>query len=83
MIGFTLRRLAQAVVVLLGLTVLVFVLEHIIPGNLARAILGPRASAGSDRRLRQGQRARPPCRLAVPDVPLPRPARQPRATPTA
>jgi peptide/nickel transport system permease protein len=29
------------------LTVLVFVLEHIIPGNLARAILGPRASAGA------------------------------------
>ena len=46
MIGYTLRRLAQAVIVLLGLTVLVFVLEHMIPGNLARAILGPRASAG-------------------------------------
>ncbi len=36
MIGYTLRRLVQAVVVLLGVTVLVFVLEHIIPGNLAR-----------------------------------------------
>jgi peptide/nickel transport system permease protein len=47
MIGFTLRRLVQAVVVLVGLTLLVFVLEHIIPGNLARAILGPRASAGA------------------------------------
>jgi len=46
MIGYTLRRIAQAVIVLLGLTVLVFVLEHIIPGNLARAILGSRASAG-------------------------------------
>ena len=46
MIGYTLRRLAQAVIVLLGLTVLVFVLEHMIPGSLARAILGPRASAG-------------------------------------
>ncbi|MGD0944950.1 MAG: ABC transporter permease [Acidimicrobiales bacterium] len=46
MIGYTLRRLCQAVIVLLGLTVLVFVLEHIIPGNLARAILGSRASAG-------------------------------------
>jgi peptide/nickel transport system permease protein len=34
------------VIVLLGLTVLVFVLEHMIPGSLARAILGPRASAG-------------------------------------
>ena len=47
MIGYALRRLCQAVIVLLGLTVLVFVLEHIIPGNLARAILGQRASAGA------------------------------------
>jgi peptide/nickel transport system permease protein len=46
MIGYTLRRIGQAVIVLVGLTVLVFVLEHIIPGNLARAILGSRASAG-------------------------------------
>lgn len=46
MIGYTLRRLAQAVIVLLGLTVLVFLLEHIIPGSLARAILGPRADPG-------------------------------------
>jgi peptide/nickel transport system permease protein len=38
--------MVQAAVVLVGLTVLVFVLEHIIPGNLARAILGSRASAG-------------------------------------
>jgi peptide/nickel transport system permease protein len=44
MIGYILRRLAQAVIVLLGLTVLVFVLEHMIPGSLGRAILGPRAS---------------------------------------
>jgi len=47
MIGYTLRRLVQAAVVLLGLTVLVFALEHMIPGNLARAILGPRASPGA------------------------------------
>jgi peptide/nickel transport system permease protein len=46
MIGYTLRRLVQAVIVLLGLTVLVFALEHMIPGSLARAILGPRASPG-------------------------------------
>jgi len=46
MVGYALRRMCQAVVVLLGLTVLVFVLEHIIPGNLARAILGSRATPG-------------------------------------
>ena len=44
MIGYTLRRLGQAVIVVLGVTVLVFLLEHLIPGSLARAILGPRAS---------------------------------------
>ena len=42
--GYLLRRVGQALVVLLGVTVLVFWLEHIIPGSLARAILGPRAS---------------------------------------
>lgn len=30
---------------MLGVTLMVFVLEHILPGNLAREILGPRASA--------------------------------------
>jgi len=44
MIGYTLRRLGQAAIVVLGVTVLVFLLEHLIPGSLARAILGPRAS---------------------------------------
>ena len=78
MIGYTLRRLVQAVVVLVGLTVLVFVLEHIIPGNLARAILGPRASPGAIAAFDRAERARPPGRVAVPDVPLPCPARQPR-----
>lgn len=43
MIGFMARRLLQAIVVVLGVTLLVFVLQHILPGNLARAILGPRA----------------------------------------
>lgn len=38
------RRAAQAVVVVLGVTAVTFLLEHLIPGSLARAILGPRAS---------------------------------------
>jgi peptide/nickel transport system permease protein len=38
------RRLGQAVVVVLGVTAGTFLLEHLIPGNLARAILGDRAS---------------------------------------
>jgi len=44
---FILRRLAQAVVVLLGVTLVVFVLERITPGSVAHAILGPRASRQS------------------------------------
>jgi len=41
---FLLRRLGQSVAVVLGVTVIVFALEHLTPGSLARAILGPRAS---------------------------------------
>jgi peptide/nickel transport system permease protein len=43
--GYLLRRVAQAVIVVLGVTAVTFILEHLIPGSLARAILGPRASA--------------------------------------
>ncbi len=39
-----LRRLGQAVIVVLGVTAVTFLLEHLIPGSLARAILGDRAS---------------------------------------
>jgi peptide/nickel transport system permease protein len=45
--GYIVRRIAQAVVVVLGVTVVTFGLEHLIPGNLARAIIGPRASRGT------------------------------------
>ena len=45
MAGYLLRRVAQAVIVVLGVTAVTFILEHLIPGSLARAILGSRASA--------------------------------------
>lgn len=44
MAGYLLRRIAQAVIVVLGVTAVTFILEHLIPGSLARAILGTRAS---------------------------------------
>ena len=44
MTSFLIRRIAQAVVVLLGVTLIVFLLERLTPGSLAHAILGPRAS---------------------------------------
>jgi peptide/nickel transport system permease protein len=42
--GFLLRRVGQAVVVLLLVSLIVFILLHLLPGGAARAILGPRAS---------------------------------------
>jgi peptide/nickel transport system permease protein len=43
--GYLLRRILQSVVVLLLVTILVFLLTHLIPGGEAREVLGPRASA--------------------------------------
>jgi peptide/nickel transport system permease protein len=42
--GFIIRRLGQAIVVTLGVTLIVFILLHALPGSLARDILGNRAS---------------------------------------
>jgi peptide/nickel transport system permease protein len=44
MTGYLIRRLLQAVVVVLLVTVIVFVLLHLLPGGPARAQLGPRAT---------------------------------------
>lgn len=44
MIAFTIRRLAQSVVVVVGVTIIVFVIIHLLPGSPARAILGARAT---------------------------------------
>src|SRR3984885_5028623 len=40
MISYIIRRLGQAVIVILGVTCLVFILRHLLPGSIARAILG-------------------------------------------
>jgi peptide/nickel transport system permease protein len=45
MTGFLLRRVLQAIVVVLLVTIIVFVLLHQLPGGAARAQLGPRATA--------------------------------------
>lgn len=44
MTGYIFRRLLQAIVVVLGVTMIAFGLEHLIPGGIARAILGTRAT---------------------------------------
>lgn len=45
MAGFVVRRIGQAVVVVLGVTLIVFILEQLVPGDVARSVLGPRATA--------------------------------------
>ena len=46
MIGFIIRRIGQAVIVIAGVTVIVFILRHLLPGSIARAIIGLRATPG-------------------------------------
>src|SRR5437588_9239519 len=43
MTGHIIRRLGQALIVTLGVTLITFILLHALPGSLARDILGPRA----------------------------------------
>ncbi len=47
MTGFITRRLLQSVVVVLLVTVIVFILLHLLPGGPARAQLGPRATSAA------------------------------------
>jgi peptide/nickel transport system permease protein len=42
--GYIIRRLGQAIVVTLGVTMITFALLHLLPGNLARDVLGARAT---------------------------------------
>lgn len=44
MTGFIIRRMLQSIVVVLLVTVIVFILLHLLPGGPARAQLGPRAT---------------------------------------
>ena len=44
MTGYIIRRLLQAVVVVMGVTLVTFVMLHLIPGGIARGVLGPRAT---------------------------------------
>jgi peptide/nickel transport system permease protein len=44
MIGFLLRRLVQAIIVILGVSLIVFILARLVPGGEARAVLQTRAT---------------------------------------
>ncbi|MEI8403877.1 MAG: ABC transporter permease [Actinomycetes bacterium] len=45
MLGYIVRRTLQAIVVILGVTLIVFLLGQLIPGGQARAALGPKATS--------------------------------------
>jgi peptide/nickel transport system permease protein len=47
MFGYILRRIGQAIIVLLGVALIVFILRDLLPGSPARAILGPRAGSSA------------------------------------
>ncbi len=51
MIGYMIRRVGQAIVVLIGVTVITFILLHLLPGSPVRAILGTRASPQTIKQL--------------------------------
>ena len=53
MIGFIIRRLGQAVVVTIGVTMITFALLHALPGSLARDILGTRATSQAIQQFNQ------------------------------
>lgn len=53
MIAWILRRLAETVPVLLGITLVAFAFLHALPGEPARTMLGPRASAAQVEQVRR------------------------------
>ncbi len=44
MIAFLVKRVGQSAIVLIGVSIIAFILEHLLPGGPAKAILGGRAS---------------------------------------
>ncbi len=51
MIGYLIRRLFQAIIVVIGVTIITFILLHLLPGNPIRAILGTHASLQAVKQL--------------------------------
>lgn len=47
------KRLAWAIVVLLGLSFIIFIISHVVPGDVARLALGPRAAESVVERYRE------------------------------
>ena len=54
MTRYLVYRLLHSLVVVIGVTIIVFLLLHHLPGGPARAILGRQGDPGGDRRVQQG-----------------------------
>ena len=65
MTGYILKRLLAAIPVILGITVIAFLIMSLIPGDPALAILGSFANARERRAAEPQPRARPDPRRAV------------------
>jgi peptide/nickel transport system permease protein len=53
MVAYAARRLMQMAPVVIGMTLLVFLMIHLVPGDPARSMLGPRAPEAAVQQLRQ------------------------------
>ena len=53
MVKYLIKRLLQGIFVIIGLSILIFVLSRIVPGDPARMALGPRATEESVEQLRK------------------------------
>lgn len=53
MIRFLIKRLIQGIFVIFGLSIFIFVISRIVPGDPARLALGPRATEEAVNELRQ------------------------------
>jgi peptide/nickel transport system permease protein len=51
--SYTVRRLAAAILVIIGVAIAAFVLLHVVPGNPARAVLGEHATPAAVRALQR------------------------------
>jgi len=58
--GFIVRRLAWSFVALIGLSLVIFILSRVIPGDPARMALGPGAPESAVNELRQQMRLNQP-----------------------
>ncbi len=74
MLTFLLRRIVYSVPVVIGVTVVVFAMMHIAPGDPAQAMLGPMATPENLELIRHELGSGPAALRSIPDLGQPRDA---------